>query len=334
MSGPIWPVSDAAKETEHSCQTSRSRARQCAGRFGDDVARLDGQVLANEAYNLKGRGSCLVADGLLWLVWSFRPHSKEVTMLKWIRPVLCASILASNPFPAQGRGNLGSMLSPATIVNPAISFGPGYALPSAYWAYPNFVQAPEFPTAGDELLILGKVAAFQAPFEDLDPADPTLEFTYRMRNLTVDSWGIWDDFQRNEGGIFVDYRAGILEIYRDTSPDADFADAGTFADGEMILSATVDQLWLILYSSVTPPQSGNLVFTGGTLFDRVSDEGKGFTATDAGNFSMDPDAIPDDLEALGYNALSQTTISINPGVPVSPTTWGRIKALYAVPTMN
>jgi hypothetical protein len=250
-------------------------------------------------------------------------------MLRWIQPVLCVSLLAGYPVQGHAGRSFIRPMSPTTIANPAISFSASYAFPTSYWAYPNSVQALNSPMEGDNLLILGKIAAFQAPFEDLNPADPELEFTYRMRNLTVAVTGIWDDFTHHESGIYVEYTGGVLEIYRDTSPDADYVDPGTFADGEMILSASMTWLDLILYSSQTPPQDGGLVFTGGTLFNRVSEAGVGFTANNEGNFAMNPDVIPDNLEELGSNAMSQTVININPGVPVRSTTWGRIKALLA-----
>jgi hypothetical protein len=240
--------------------------------------------------------------------------------------VLCVSLLPSVPLLALGLIHPLSTSSESSIVNPAISFGLGYALPSAYWIYGTF------PTIGDNLGVVGKVAAFQAPFADLNAADPGLEFTYRMRDLTVVGTAIWDDFEHNEGGIGIEYSSGVLEIYRDTTPDADFANTGTFADGEMILSASITSFWLILYSSYLPAQSAALEFTGGTLFDRVSENGVGFTGTNQGDFRMFEGDVPASLVALGYNARSETTINIDDRVPVETTTWGRLKATYAGPT--
>src|SRR5262249_30345990 len=154
----------------------------------------------------------------------------------------------------------------------------------------------------------------------------TVEFTYRMRDLSVAGTSIWDDFYRNEGGIAVEHSGGVLEIYRDDTPDADFADPSTFADGELILSATIAQFLLVLYSSQIPAQTAGLEFDGGSLFERVSRNGRGLTGTNIGNFRMQPDALPELLQARGYNALSESTININAEVPARPVTWGEIKA--------
>jgi hypothetical protein len=248
-----------------------------------------------------------------------------VMMSNWLMPAFCVSFLAAVPSVPHAGGRLNPS-SPTTITNPAITFAPGYSVPSVYWSVET--SGPNFPNNGDHLLILGKVASFQAPFEDLDPSDPAVEFTYRMRDFAVVTTGIWDDFAHNEGGISVEYGGGILEIYRDASPDADFADASTFADGELLLSATVSKLLFVLYSSRFPAQTGQFAFTGGSLFDRVSEEGVALTGTNQGTFRMHPDLIPDALENLGYNAVSETTINIDPGVAVTPTTWGRIKAHF------
>lgn len=213
----------------------------------------------------------------------------------------------------------------ATTATQAITFGVSYAQAGHPWdlGYP-----PVYPMYGDWLTIVGPVSAFRAPFADLDTATPGVEYTYRMSGLTMVQWSLWDDFEHNEGGYGLQYEGGLLEIFRDTTPDANFNDPATFADGELLLTGTIPSFALVFWSSYVPPQSAAVQFTGGSLFARVSEHGVGTTAFNSGNFVFNRSSLPAGILQAGYFARSQTKLDVELPVPVQPTTWSGIKALF------
>lgn len=228
---------------------------------------------------------------------------------------------------AAGLGfTLGAPSVHATTVTQAVTFGPSYARAGHLWDF-NFTS-PNYPAIGDWMLLVGRVTGFQAPFADIDANQPGVEYSYRMTGSTLNGWGIWDDFEHNQGGTFVTYSGGWLEIYRDTTPDADFANVDTFADGELLLRASLGTLYLTSGSTYYPSQDCLVTFTGGTLFDRVNNHGAGTTGHNVGTFRTNRNQFPAPIAATGYFASSQSQLDIELPVPVQPTTWGGIKAQY------
>jgi hypothetical protein len=210
----------------------------------------------------------------------------------------------------------------AAVVNPVIDFS------AESFAKEGMRTVDEqFSMPGDELVILGTVAQFQAPFEDLDANAAGVEYTYVMDGLI--SLGTT---QGGAGSIQIfttNYSGGAFRIYQDTSPDKDWADPATFADGTLILQGTFSGFQIVTYSfTCAGTQNADLQFTGGSLFSRVSSGGVGTTGIDTGVFNLCASTVDDPLEVLGYFARSDTKIDIVPPTPVTPTTWSQIKQLY------
>jgi hypothetical protein len=210
----------------------------------------------------------------------------------------------------------------AAVTNPVIDFSAeSFAKEGTRTADEQFSQS------GDELVILGTVAQFQDPFDDLDPNAAGVEYTYVFDGLISMGTG-----QSGGGGFFsytTNYSGGEFRIYEDFSPDADFSAPATFEDGTLILKGDLSGFQIVTYSFLCAgDQNADLQFTGGSLFNRVSSGGVGTTGVDFGVFNLCGSTVPDDLESLGYFARSDTKIDIVPPTPVKPTTWSQIKQLY------
>lgn len=210
----------------------------------------------------------------------------------------------------------------AAVTNPVIDFS------AESFAKEGTRPADEqFSQVGDELVILGTVAQFQEPFEDLDANAAGVEYTYVFDGLI--SLGTAQGGANPFFSYTTNYSGGAFRIYEDFTPDADFVNPASFEDGTLILSGTFSGFHIVTYSfSCAGTQNADLQFTGGSLFSRVSSGGIGTTGIDTGVFNLCASTVPDALEALGYFARSDTKIDIVPPTPVEPTTWGQIKRLY------
>jgi len=206
----------------------------------------------------------------------------------------------------------------AGIVNPVVDLAPGYAMENGR------AVGDHTSTAADTLCIVGFVADFNEPFDDLDPNDPTREYTYVYKGLISQGTVV------SGGGSFTfydtDYSGGVLEIYCDPAQNADYADKSTFQDGDMILAAGLSDFRISTQSfNCSGSQNANLVFTGGSLFNRVSDDGVGFDGVITGAFSVCASAVHADRQAEGYFGLSDTKVDVSPPVPTEDRSWGSIK---------
>lgn len=208
----------------------------------------------------------------------------------------------------------------AAIVNPVVDFGSGYAMENG-----RPVDDPT-STPGDVLTVVGHVVAFNEPFDDLDPNDPMQEYTYVYSDLISLGTVV------SGGGSFIfydtDYAGGVLRVYCDTAMNSDFANPATFMDGDMILEASLSNFHISTKNfNCAGNQNADLLFTGGSLFDRVSVGGVGFDGIITGLFSVCNEQVPDALENM-YFGLSDTKIDVNPPTPVENRTWGQLKRLY------
>jgi len=206
----------------------------------------------------------------------------------------------------------------------ALTFEPGYASGPP----PGFPLEDANPNYGDPLTIVGRVAGVGPPFEGLLPAGH--ELTYVFEGASCTQWGVWDDFQCLVGGIYGTFQNGTLAFYLDSSPDADFASPQTFRDGELVLLAQLSSI-LVLNNDPTscplpaPDVYASFVFVGGSWFSGVSHQGVVLSAGSEGELDGD---VPPDLQALGYTFRVDGSVDIDGPVATSPTTWGRVKALY------
>ncbi len=204
------------------------------------------------------------------------------------------------------------------FVNPIVDFGTGYAKEDARMVDDNI------STAGDVLLIVGHVVGFNSPFDDLDPNDPAVEYTYVYRNLV--SLGTVVSGSGLTAVYDTDYSGGVLEVYADPSLDADFANPATFMNGTMILQASLSGFHLTtLAISCAGTQTAGFQFTGGSLFSRVSAGGIGFGGLAPGLFSVCTGQVPAAQQAQGYFGLSDTKLDLDPATPTEKRTWGQIK---------
>ncbi|NNF06100.1 MAG: hypothetical protein HKN21_05015 [Candidatus Eisenbacteria bacterium] len=204
------------------------------------------------------------------------------------------------------------------IENPVVDLGTGYAMEGSR------VVDVHTSNSGDVLTIVGKVVGFKDPFSDLDPMDPTKEYTYVYSGLVSSGTAV------SGSGSFIfyttPYAGGELKIYCDTAQNADFANQSTFSDGDMILSADLSNTILETKSfNCAGNHNSDFVFTGGSLFNRVSDNGNGFTGIVTGLFSVCASAVEPDRQAEGYFGRSDTKMDVDPPVAVNPLRWGEIK---------
>jgi hypothetical protein len=201
----------------------------------------------------------------------------------------------------------------------ALVFDSGYASGPSNWDPWN-----NWPEIGDPLQIVGAVSQINAPFTGR-VLPPTYELTYAYTGFLCTGYGMWDDFENNQGGPFAQFGIATLTVYLDDTPDASIADPGTFLDGEAVLVATTTyDAWI--YDGNPDESFGvGVRFTGGSWFDDVSSNGTGWLGYNSGLFN--PNVSPA-LEILGY--IGEITAALNVVAPISTqeTTWGSIKALY------
>ena len=204
-----------------------------------------------------------------------------------------------------------------------ISWGVTYATETSYSA-PN-------SNSGSVLTIRGKIDCFTDPFSDLNPL--TKEYTVVISGLI--SGGTTPT---PLGGGFVNYQThysgGSFAYYEDTVTPADPANPGTYTDGTTILSGVLNGMTVnftlgptgnyVSGNFDTGPMGSGAQFTGGTLFDRVSNFGQGCPLRDTGGWNVTPAAHPP-----GYTAevAGKTDIDCHP-TPTQTGTWGSLKGTY------
>jgi hypothetical protein len=207
----------------------------------------------------------------------------------------------------------------AAITNPVLDFGVSYAKEDGRLA--NDLTS----TAGDTLTIVGKVVQFNDPFADLDPNDPAVEYTYIMTDLVSQGSVV------NGPYWLTNYSGGFFAVYCDSTPDADFADMTTFTDGTLILQGTFTGFHTNVRTSgiCSGNQNADFQFTGGTLFDRVSDVNNvGYLGTNTGAFTVCATIPPTQQQQQGYFAASDTKLDVIAPVPTERKSWGSIKSKY------
>jgi len=171
---------------------------------------------------------------------------------------------------------------------------------------------------GDVLNIFGFVSALRSPFDDIIDPESAYEVTYTYEQFICNDHGNWNDSNNYTNNWYANYSSGIIRIYLDDTPDADYSDPNTFKDGTMLLEAMYDSLLL----GTVPSLVGQFHFTGGTLFDRVSRNGVGYIGHNIGAYWC---YAPIDIWLLGYVGTTHSTIDIY--VPY-PSSWGEIKSIY------
>ena len=212
----------------------------------------------------------------------------------------------------------------SAVVNPVMDFGTGYACEGTRAANDNETNP------GDSLVIVGHVAMFNDPFDDLDANDPNKEYTYVYESLTS---VVTVPVDVGIGWVYTTtYTGGVLRVYCDPSQDADYANKATFANGDMILEATLENFQIVTNTLAPTGCGGNqnadvTGYTGGSLVDRLSGFDCGIIT---GAFSVcSPETVPANIAALGYFGWSDTKLDVDCPVPTENTTWGSLKSLYS-----
>jgi hypothetical protein len=207
----------------------------------------------------------------------------------------------------------------------ALVFEPGYAIgPSG-----GFPVQQVLPNLGDPLSFMGLVATVNAPFADLLPGG-IYEITYLLQGATC---GIASDQYGPppcDDHMWAGFSGGALSIYLDTTPDADFTNVATFADGELVL--LMENLAVILMDVDDPGPSCSgpyfdlfmgFDFTGGSWFSRVDNVFLWSV------FDGEIDGqVPPALQALGFTFRGDGHVDIHQTLATKQVTWGRVKSLY------
>ena len=185
---------------------------------------------------------------------------------------------------------------------------------------------------GGELKGVGVISDFNAPFDDLDPNDPNKEYTIYLYGLI--SQGTTTQGPPSFTFYTTTYQGGFIEIYEGTPRNAAFDPnppnanvPSTFTDGTLILSGTFTSFFTHtnnFTTFMTGNMEGSIDFTGGTLLDRVRDNGGDpcpglFT----GGVTWNPDVL-----IPGYIFRHDGKIDLNCPVPVEEKSWGTIKSSY------
>jgi hypothetical protein len=217
---------------------------------------------------------------------------------------------------------LGAVSRPATA-GPPIDWDPAYF----YSATATPFNAPP----GSELLAVGIISAFDAPFGDLDAGDPTREYTFVLYGLI--SQGTVTSGIPSTTFYTTSYAGGTIEIYEDLTPESAFDPnppnatvPANYTDGTLILSGSFTS-FITQTNNFTAFQTGNaegdINWTGGALLDRTVRDGQPCPGLLTGGMTWRPDVL-----IPGYLFRHDGKIDLNCPTPTQPSTWGRIKSLY------
>jgi hypothetical protein len=211
------------------------------------------------------------------------------------------------------------------------------------WAYETAYDVPTLISSpGSQLTVVGHVSMFCTPFADLDPNDPTTEYTFIWDGL-VSEGTTTAPYGMSGTKYTTAYVGGNFRVYAGSPRNA--PTAGTlpalpapgvvpdlFVDGTMILQGDLDTLTVIVTKSSFGTYGGsfraNYWCTGGSLFDRVG------TGTDllSGAWCVVPPTTPAPGGTCplpdGWSAHPNGKWDAPMTVPVTPATWGTIKSLY------
>lgn len=229
----------------------------------------------------------------------------------------------------------------AAQCNPAPGYpGPMIKFDSNGYAYETaYNPATLISSAGSQLTVVGKVSQFCSPFLDLDPADPTIEYTFVWDGLV--SQGTTTRVLGGSTQYTTHYLGGTFHVYAGSPPDipadppalpAPGIIPNTYGNGTLILEGSMADLSVSVMKSPTLTYSGsfrtNYAFTGGSLFERVSN------GTDLLSGLWCP--VPPTLPAPTGTCQLPTGWSAHPNgkwdapatVPAKPWTWGSVKVMY------
>lgn len=200
--------------------------------------------------------------------------------------------------------------------------------------------------AGSQLTVVGIVSVFCNPFSDLNPADPSTEYTFIWDGLT--SVGTTYKTVGASGMQYTSrYVGGGFRIYAGSPRNAPTAATlpalpapgvvpDAFTDGTMILGGVMsDTLFVIVtrssIGSYTNSFRANYQCTGGTLYDRVGNA----ISLISGAWCAVPPNNPDPPYPtgtcqlpVGWSAHPNGKWDVPVTVPALRSTWGKVKTMY------
>lgn len=231
-----------------------------------------------------------------------------------------------NPSPSKSFLRLCGLLTLAGLLAAAAAFAAG---PPIDWDPAYGWQVGGTPTnlpLGGEFKMVGIVSAFDAPFGDLNAADPTREYTFVMTGLI------------SNGTVAIGppattlyethFTGGTFELYEDLSPESSFSpfppNMADFTDGTLLLSGNFTDFF-VQSNNFTAFQTGNiegaLNWTGGSLLPRLTQYG--CTGLMTGGMTWRSTVV-----IPGYLFRHDGKMDTQCPTPASSATWGRIKSLY------
>lgn len=210
----------------------------------------------------------------------------------------------------------------------------------------NYDPATYTSTAGSQLNVVGIVAYWCSPFQDLDANDPNTEYTFLFSGLT----SLGTQPVGPVGGVTsleTDYGSGVFQIYAGSPRNAPTAAGNTpsgpmpinppnatvpanFTDGTLILEGTLAGFHTSITTGGASDPNGSFrsgyTFTGptgGTYYQRVAGTGEGLLT---GNWCVRPppqsSCVPQGYSAHPNGKFDQFVTA------TGMKTWGALKQIY------
>ena len=208
---------------------------------------------------------------------------------------------------------------------PVIDWDPAYA-----W---QIGATPTNLPSGGEFKMVGIVSMFGPPLDFLHADDPTKEYTFYVHGLI--SGGTVAQGPPSLTLYTTNYSGGTIEVYQDLSPDASFDPnppnagvPGDFIDGGPPILTGSFAGFVVQSNNFTQFDTGNIEgninWTGGTLYDQLTQNGgQPCPGLFTGGSTWNPPLLP-----AGYLFLHDGKIDLQCPTPARTSTWGKIKTLY------
>jgi hypothetical protein len=208
------------------------------------------------------------------------------------------------------------------------------ALIVAVFAFPVFAQISTIDYTGFAWETNGGLKAVGDEFHFVGAAnhlDAIFGIDLTVDELTFHVYGLLSTGDIDVGGgvIMVTYTGGFMEIYQDSSQNADWGInppnptvPATFADGDLFFSGAFTDMTMFFTPDGGGSFAGNLNGLSGSAIDASC---TGCVYTWGGAFSVDAGAqIP---EGYAYQVVG--ALEIDEAVTVDESSWGSVKALYS-----
>jgi hypothetical protein len=224
----------------------------------------------------------------------------------------------------------------AVILGGLLAAAPATAGPFIDWD-PMFVYGPgastTIVTPGAELKGVGLVSNFAAPLADLDPNDPSTEYTFvifgLIANPTVNTGVPATQFYTTN------YTGGRFELYAGSPRNSSFAInpenaivPSTFKDGTLLLGGSFTSFYTQTNNFTafkTGNMEGSILWDSGTLLARMNggNNNEPCPGLFTGGLTWNPAVLIE-----GYVFRHEGKIDMNCPLPNAPSTWGKVKAQY------